>query len=75
MKRGRRQAQKQVPAWLIGLILGAVLFAILLFVLESLGYGDDPSSGAVFLTPASGSERWGEYRRRRGGGSRSTDDG
>lgn len=49
MKRGRRQGQKQMPAWLIGLILGAVVFAIVLFVLEVLGYGDDPSIGMVII--------------------------
>jgi hypothetical protein len=36
-----------VPAWLLGLILGAVVFAIVLFVLEVLGYGDDPSIGMI----------------------------
>jgi hypothetical protein len=49
MARGRRRAQKQVPAWLIGLILGAVVFAVVLFVLEVLGYGDDPSIGMVII--------------------------
>jgi hypothetical protein len=49
MTRGRRSDRKQVPAWLLGLILGALLFAIALFVLEVLGYGDDPSIGMVMI--------------------------
>jgi hypothetical protein len=49
MSRGRRRERKQVPAWLLGLILGAVVFAIVLFVLEVLGYGDDPSIGMVMI--------------------------
>ncbi|HEU4915130.1 MAG TPA: hypothetical protein VFV13_01030 [Acidimicrobiia bacterium] len=47
MRRGRRRAAKMMPAWLIGLILGAVVFAIVLFVLEVLGYGDDPAIGMI----------------------------
>jgi hypothetical protein len=31
------------------LILGAVVFAIVLFVLEVLGYGDDPAIGVISL--------------------------
>jgi hypothetical protein len=49
MARGRRRDRKQIPAWLLGLILGAVVFAIVLFVLEVLGYGDDPSIGIVMI--------------------------
>jgi hypothetical protein len=49
MARGRRREKKQVPAWLIGLILGAVVFAVVFFVLEVLGYGDDPSIGMVII--------------------------
>lgn len=47
MARGRRREKKQMPAWLVGLILGAIVFAVVLFVLEVLGYGDDPSIGAI----------------------------
>lgn len=56
MSRGRRRQRKQVPAWLLGLILGAVVFAIVLFVLEVLGYGDDPAIGigVAIATPQSG---------------------
>lgn len=31
-----------VPAWLVGLILAAILFALVLVVASALGYGDDP---------------------------------
>lgn len=36
--------------WLIGLILAAILFVIALFVFDLLGYGDDPSVGALAQT-------------------------
>ena len=49
MARGRRVARKQMPAWLVGLIVGAVVFAVILFVLEVLGYGDDPAIGMIIL--------------------------
>lgn len=38
-----------MPSWLIGLILAAVVFALTLFVLDLLGYGDDPAVGAAVL--------------------------
>jgi hypothetical protein len=38
-----------MPAWLVGLIVGAVVFAVILFVLEVLGYGDDPAIGMIIL--------------------------
>jgi hypothetical protein len=53
MRHGRRRSEKKTPAWLLGLILGTVLFAIVLFVLEVLGYGDDPAIGTLFLLPTS----------------------
>lgn len=49
MKRGRRRAEKKLPAWLLGLIFGAVLFAIVLFFLEVIGYGDDPAIGLILI--------------------------
>jgi hypothetical protein len=33
------------PAWLIGLVIAVVLFALVLVLLNVLGYGDDPSFG------------------------------
>jgi len=32
----------KMPAWLVGLILAAVIFAVVFIVLATLGYGDDP---------------------------------
>lgn len=49
MRRGRRRAKKKMPAWLVGLILGAMVFAIVLFVFEVLGYGDDPAIGIIVI--------------------------
>lgn len=31
-----------MPAWLVGLILAAAIFALVFIVLATLGYGDDP---------------------------------
>lgn len=33
---------RRVPAWVMGLILAAVVFALVILVLNALGYGDDP---------------------------------
>lgn len=33
---------KPVPAWLMGLIIAAVVFALVLVVFNVLGFGDDP---------------------------------
>ena len=49
MKTGRREkAKKQIPAWLMGLILAVIVSIVVLLVLEAMGYGDDPSVGALF---------------------------
>lgn len=34
--------RRRVPAWLLGLLLAAVIFALALVLLEVFGYGDDP---------------------------------
>ena len=48
MKTGRREKpKKQIPAWLMGLIFAVIVAVVLLLVLDALGYGDDPSVGAV----------------------------
>ncbi len=39
--------KRRRPAWLVGLILAVVVFAIVLLVFNLLGYGDDPSLGAI----------------------------
>jgi hypothetical protein len=31
-----------VPAWLLGLVIAAVVFALVLVLLSALGFGDDP---------------------------------
>lgn len=33
---------KRIPAWLLGLILAAVVFALALLIFNALGFGDDP---------------------------------
>lgn len=33
---------KRIPAWLLGLILAAVVFALAIVVFNALGFGDDP---------------------------------
>lgn len=48
MKTGRREApKKKVPAWLMGLFFAVIVFIIVLLVVNALGYGDDPSVGAL----------------------------
>lgn len=34
--------KRRVPPWLAGLILAVIVFAVVLVVLNALGYGDDP---------------------------------
>lgn len=34
--------KRQLPAWLLGLVIAAVLFVIGIFVFGALGFGDDP---------------------------------
>jgi hypothetical protein len=40
------EQKRRLPAWLLGLILAIVVFAVALILLNILGYGDDPSLGA-----------------------------
>jgi hypothetical protein len=51
--------KKQLPPWLVGLILAVIVFAVVLVVLNALGYGDDP---AVGLTPSGLSHTGGGIR-------------
>jgi hypothetical protein len=48
------QKKRPIPAWLLGLLLAAVIFALALFLLDILGYGDDPviEEGASALVTA-----------------------
>jgi hypothetical protein len=51
---GRMDEEKrQLPPWLVGLVLAVIVFVIALIVLNALGYGDDPAVGAsASLMPA-----------------------
>jgi hypothetical protein len=33
---------KPIPSWLVGLIIAALVFALVLVVFNLLGFGDDP---------------------------------
>ncbi len=45
---GEPQHLKQrVPAWLIGLAIALVVFGVVILVANLVGYGDDPSIGAI----------------------------
>lgn len=37
--------KRQLPPWLVGLILALIVFVVVLVVLNALGYGDDPAVG------------------------------
>jgi hypothetical protein len=51
MKTGRREKpKKKIPPWLMGLIFAVIVSVIALLVLDALGYGDDPSVGALGAT-------------------------
>ncbi|HEX9848878.1 MAG TPA: hypothetical protein VGB33_10725 [Acidimicrobiia bacterium] len=43
-KHGKRPA-----AWLVGLILAAVVFGVILLIFSALGYGDDPVVEGIAL--------------------------
>ena len=34
--------KRQLPPWLLGLIIAAVVFVVVLIVVQALGFGDDP---------------------------------
>ncbi len=40
--------KRQIPAWLLGMVIAAVLFAIGFVIFQALGFGDNPvlESGA-----------------------------
>lgn len=38
----RESDERQLPAWLLGLIIAVVLFVIGIFVFGALGFGDNP---------------------------------
>ena len=37
------EQKKPLPAWLLGLIIAVLIFAIGLILFQVLGFGDDPS--------------------------------
>ena len=44
---GMSDEKRQLPPWLIGLVLAVVVTVIALVVLNALGYGDDPAVGGL----------------------------
>jgi antibiotic biosynthesis monooxygenase (ABM) superfamily enzyme len=44
---GEEPARKQLPAWLVGLLIAVVVFVVVLVVANLLGFGDDPAIGAA----------------------------
>ena len=39
--------RRQLPPWLLGLMIAVVLLAVVLVVAYALGYGDDPVVGGM----------------------------
>jgi len=44
------EAKRRLPAWLLGLIIAVVLFAIGVVIFQALGFGDNPVLGARAAT-------------------------
>ncbi|MGB7859320.1 MAG: hypothetical protein WBM90_02355 [Acidimicrobiia bacterium] len=36
------EERRQMPAWLLGLLIAAVLFVIAIVLFQALGFGDNP---------------------------------
>ena len=34
--------KRQLPAWLVGMVIAAVVFVVVLLVFRALGFGDNP---------------------------------
>ena len=45
--------KRQMPAWLLGMIIAAVLFAIGVVVFQALGFGDNPVLESGAFAPGS----------------------
>lgn len=45
--------KRPIPAWLIGMIIAAALFAIGVVIFQALGFGDNPVLESAALTPGS----------------------
>lgn len=41
--------RRRLPAWLVGLMIAVVVFAVTLLLLSALGFGDDPVVESVAL--------------------------
>ncbi len=37
-----REKKREIPAWLLGLVIAAVIFVAVLLVFQALGFGDNP---------------------------------
>jgi antibiotic biosynthesis monooxygenase (ABM) superfamily enzyme len=44
--------KRQLPPWLIGLLIALVVFAVVFIVANLLGFGDDPVIGAFGVATA-----------------------
>ncbi len=45
--------KRQMPAWLLGMIIAAVLFAIGVVIFQALGFGDNPVLESGAFAPGS----------------------
>ena len=49
-KAGAAPQKRRLPAWFLGLVIAAVIFVLVLLVLQALGFGDDPVlEGSAYL--------------------------
>lgn len=44
------QSKRQIPAWVLGLIIAAILFGVGVIVFQALGFGDNPVLGDATAT-------------------------
>ncbi|MGF1617629.1 MAG: hypothetical protein ACFCU2_07445 [Acidimicrobiia bacterium] len=49
-----RASKPKRPAWLLGLLIAALLMAAALLIANLLGFGDDPAIGAAVVLGLSG---------------------
>jgi hypothetical protein len=38
-----KRTRRQLPPWVLGLIIAAVVFVVVILVMQALGFGDDPA--------------------------------
>lgn len=46
-RSSRKHLKRQLPPWLLGLILATVVFVVALLLANVLGFGDDPVVGGL----------------------------